>query len=455
MFHMRTEYWAHAMSENEHSLQHALDQGTYQGYAYGYPHKTAYRWFDSPLRLRDLWRDQHTTQSFLYLHIPFCEMRCGFCNLFTTTNPTEDREDHFLGALTRQALIVRKELPPDFAVSRIAIGGGTPTLLRPANLELVLALIIDTFQADAHQVPASIESSPDTATADRISVLNDFGISRVSMGIQSWFPDELRAMGRPQDVAAAHLAVDRLRNASFATLSLDLIYGVEGQTTESMRRNVQMTLAHEPDEVFLYPLYVRPLTGLGRQTKREWDDCRLNLYRAARAELLENGFRQISMRMFSRSKSVSRVEYDCQSDPMVGLGPGARSYSSSVHYSSDWAVSRARVTGIIDSFIEATDEYHQHAHYGVTLTPEDRKIRFVLQGLLHETGLDFTRFRRAFDADPLVDFPQLDELLRDGYAQISGSIMRLTEAGLEHSDAIGPWLYAPQVKQQMQNFDVT
>jgi oxygen-independent coproporphyrinogen III oxidase len=442
------------------SLDELLTGGLYQGYTYSYPHKTSYRWFDKPRSLREVWSTQDLSNAFLYAHIPFCEMRCGFCNLFTTTDPSDEREELFIDALERQARIVNEALGDSTIITTGAIGGGTPTILSAKNLERLFETIRTIYRVDFRAVPVSVETSPDTADATKVHILADAGVDRVSIGIQSWFPEELRAMGRPQNVERAHDAVARLRASSIPTLSIDLIYGVEGQTSTSMRANIAQTLQHEPDEVFLYPLYVRPLTGLGRNVARSWDDDRRNLYRVGRDALLSAGFRHVSMRRFERAAKPHNTNqdqsYDCQRDPMIGLGPGARSYTSNMHYSTDWAVGRNGVRSIIDNFIGASNDHHGHAHYGVDLTTEDRQRRFVLQGLLHETGLDLTRYENEFAGSALSHFGQLHELVENKLATMNSekTLLHLTMEGLEFSDAIGPWLYSPGVRDRMADFEI-
>jgi oxygen-independent coproporphyrinogen III oxidase len=450
---------------NSSSFAEALEAGIYQGYAYSYPHKTSYRWFDEPQSLEQHWAGVDLSNTFLYAHIPFCEMRCGFCNLFTTTDSSGDRETLFVEALERQARMVRNLLGSSLRVTTGAIGGGTPTILSADNLHRVLSALSSTYNVDLSAVPFSVETSPDTADAEKIRILAEAGVHRASIGIQSWKAEELRAMGRPQDVQRAHEAVARLRESAIAMLNIDLIYGVEGQSAESMRANIADTLRHEPDEVFLYPLYVRPLTGLGRNTLRSWDDERLELYRVGRDVLLEAGYGQVSMRRFEKataaieaaSRSVAVGEsYDCQRDPTVGLGPGARSYTPNVHYSTDWAVGRDGVRSIIDSFNTADDTHHQSAHYGVLLNDDDRKRRFVMQGLLHETGVDLLRYEGQFGEAVLQDFEQLTELISFGAAvhDPAKGTVRLTDRGVELSDAIGPWLYSAETKARMASFEI-
>jgi oxygen-independent coproporphyrinogen III oxidase len=348
----------------EADLQTFLAAGRYQGYTYAYPHKTAYRWFHEPIPLSDVWASQSLTSTFLYAHIPFCEMRCGFCNLFTTSQPVEEREHAFIDALIRQVQLVRQNLTGLPVITSGAIGGGTPTILSETNLERLFLLLAETFGFDYADVPFSVETSPETATSQKIAILSNYSVQRASIGVQSWFAEELRSMGRPQDVRQTHEAVDRLRTSAVDRLNIDLIYGAHGQTSQTMAANIAETLLHEPDEIFLYPLYVRPLTGLGRNSLRSWDDDRLNQYRTGRDALLEAGFQQTSMRRFEKTvgPSIEQSEplpleagFECQTDPTIGLGPGARSYTTSLHYSSDWAVSREQVGSIIDTFIGASE----------------------------------------------------------------------------------------------------
>src|SRR5262245_48977089 len=105
----------------------------FAGYAYAYPHKSAYRPFDAPIPLRDLWAAERRDALFLYVHVPFCEMRCGFCNLFTQARPKADVADAYLAALARQVEQVRDALG-DVAFARFAVGGGTPTYLSAGQL---------------------------------------------------------------------------------------------------------------------------------------------------------------------------------------------------------------------------------------------------------------------------------------------------------------------------------
>jgi oxygen-independent coproporphyrinogen III oxidase len=304
-----------------------LDGPPYQGYAYAYPHKTAYRPFAPPLPLRDLWAAERREALLLYLHVPFCEMRCGFCNLFTQPRPRAELAEAYLSALARQTGRVREALGAA-TFARLAVGGGTPTFLDVPELERLFDLAFAVLGPAAGKVPASVETSPETAEAEKLALLRRRGVTRISLGVQSFVEAETSRVGRPQKTAAVRAALERIRDAGFPVLNIDLIYGLPGQDRASWLGSLREALRFAPEELYLYPLYVRPLTGLGR-SGRSWDDERLDHYRAGRELLLAEGYRQTSMRMFRAAHCPDEggPVYCCQEDGMVGLGCGARSYT--------------------------------------------------------------------------------------------------------------------------------
>ena len=435
-------------------------QSPYQGYVYAYPHKTAYRPLSPRPALRDVWAAEDRSALFLYLHVPFCEMRCGFCNLFTRTGAPESLTEAYLGALDRQARAVADGLGPltpgTASFASVAFGGGTPTYLTAAELD-ALCDIASRF-ADLGTVPFGVEASPATATADRLTVLRDRGVTRLSLGVQSFLDAEAHAAGRPQQRALVESALDRIRSAGFTTLNIDLIYGIAGQTPATWAQSLDAALAWKPEEVYLYPLYVRPLTGLGRREvpllggAAAAGDERLSLYRQGRDHLLAAGYVQVSMRMFRRlGAPVASTAYSCQEDGMVGLGSGARSYTSGLHYSFEYAVEIGHVRRIIDEYI-ATDDFSTAA-VGFALSEGERRRRHLIQSLLQAEGTDRSFYKKRFSADPWADFAdELAPLADVGWVTRDASAIRLTAEGLGWSDAIGPALFSPDVRSLMDGY---
>lgn len=428
-----------------------LTQSPYQAYVYSYPHKTAYRPF--PARsLSEIWSGEKRDALFLYIHIPFCEMRCGFCNLFTTVNYNEDFVQRYVQTLQRQAQRVKIALG-DAQFARFALGGGTPTQLPIASLEAVLNTAENTMGATLQTIPMSVEVSPETATLEKLQLLRDRGTDRISIGVQSFVDSEVLATQRRQNTVEVEAALHRIRETGFPTLNIDLIYGLPGQTVATWLHSVRAALHFQPEEIYLYPLYVRPLTGLGL-SDREWDDIRLACYRAGRELLLAEGYTQVSMRMFRTGASAAVPVYCCQSDGMVGLGCGARSYTRSLHYSNEYAVNAKEVRHILEHYMTRDDPEFEAATYGFALNREEQQRRFILLSLLSDKGLHLTHYRDRFQGDALSDFPKLQQLLDENLAFLQGNILLLTESGLERSDAIGPWLFSEPVHSRMHQYSL-
>ena len=435
------------------SLMETLQGSAYAGYVYSYPHKTAYRPL-SPLRpLDEVWASERKDSLFLYLHVPFCEFRCGFCNLFTRALPPEDLAGRYLNQLRKEAERVRAQLG-DATFVRLAIGGGTPTYLAPNELEELFTIVQEVMGATPTTIPVGIECSPATATADRLKLLREFGVDRVSIGIQSFDDSESAAIGRPQDGAHAMEALDRIASTGFATRNIDLIYGGAGQTPDRFCESIRTALRWRPEELYLYPLYVRPLTGLGRRGE-SWDDQRLACYRAGRELLIAEGYEQVSMRMFRLASAPNVVDppYACQTDGMVGLGCGARSYTRDLHYSTEYAVGRAGVHEILDDYLAREPDDFLHARYGFELDAEDRQRRFAILSLLQDEGLSLSEFQSAHGLELLAALPELHELLEQRFAIfVDEDRLKLTAAGMERSDAIGPWLFSQRVHSLMEQY---
>ncbi|WP_406728969.1 STM4012 family radical SAM protein [Streptomyces sp. GD-15H] len=436
----------------------------YQSYVYAYPHKTAYRKLPDRPPLRTLWATEPKDALSLYLHIPFCEVRCGFCNLFTRIGAPDGLTGAYLDALDRQATAVREALGERDGVrfATAAFGGGTPTFLTAAELERLCDIAEHRMGADLRAAPLSVEASPATATADRLEVLAARGTTRLSLGVQSFDDTEARAAVRPQRRADVEAALSRIRDARIPVLNIDLIYGIEGQTGRTWLRSLDAALAWHPEELYLYPLYIRPLTGLGRRTQGAepaWDEQRLRLYRLGRDHLLARGYTQQSMRMFRRADAPPQGadDYACQTDGMIGLGCGARSYTAGLHYSFDYAVGMHEIRGIIDDYVSRPAADLARAEYGRPIDADEARRRHLIQSLLQVDGLHPADYRARFGTTPHDDFgTELSRLADRGWLTDDDPrtpVLRLTPEGLAHSDAIGPELFSPAVRAAMAAYE--
>lgn len=424
------------------SLLSAINGNYFQSYAYSYPHKSAYETLAQPRALEQLWADENKENLFLYLHVPFCEMRCGFCNLFTIANPKEAEQSPFIQALERQAWVVKEALGESAKFARLAVGGGTPTFLNIKDLERLFFIITQIMGAKVQDIPASVEMSPKTAQPEKLALLQEYGTTRASIGVQSFILEETKSLGRPQNINEVLKALEAIKDSGIPEMNIDLIYGMDGQTHRSWQYSIEQSMGFEPEEIFLYPLYVRPLTGLGLKEK-SWNDHRLDLYRFGRDFLLDNGYEQVTMRLFRR-KNIPKKQappYTSTKDGMVGLGVGARSYTRHCHYSSEYAVGRKEVQNIIHDYNNQDRQQFGLATYGIELNWEQQKRRFIIKSLLEGSHLDLSDYANFFEAEVLSDFPQLEELYHLDLVVPDSAILKLNQKGLELSDVIGPWLY--------------
>jgi len=429
----------------------SLRRAPYAGYVYSYPHKTAHRPIRPAIPLRDVWANEPTGSLFLYFHIPFCESRCAFCNLFSAAGAGEEMIADYIHAIDRQAEAVDRALDDSRQVARLAIGGGTPGMLTVEQLDSLFDIAARRFGADLRSTPTSVELSPRTATDERLDLLRGRHVDRVSLGVQTFDAAETSRLGRPHRPDEAAAAIERIGSYNFPRLNIDLIYGIEGQTDASWSASLDRTLELKPEEIYLYPLYRRAETPLGETTVD--DDRRLVFYRQAREALRSARYRQISMRMFSRTEDdATAPEYCCQSDGMIGLGVGARSYTRDLHYSHPFAVRRPEVLEIISRFVAKSTEAHGRADWGIHLDAEDRRRRFILLSLLQVAGLSLTDYRAEFATEATDDLPELTQLVDAGLADRSTERLCLTEQGIELSDLIGPWLFSDRVRKLMEDF---
>ncbi|MBL8261329.1 MAG: STM4012 family radical SAM protein [Xanthomonadaceae bacterium] len=456
-------------ASSAHSLETLLRLPPYQAYSYSYPHKTAYRALDVSRTLRDAWSREDRRALFLYLHIPFCSYRCGFCNLFALARPADDTVSRYLDQLEAQFAATLDALG-DHAFARFALGGGTPSYLDASQLDRLFGML-RAGGVDLRAIPAGMEVSPETVDADKMALCREAGIDRISMGIQSFSEAEVRALVRPQQRDVVERAIDAIRAQRFPTLNLDLIYGIEGQTVASFVSSIDSALAFSPEELYLYPLYVRPLTGLGRiadsgqegrrDGKRRFAlqpepvDDRLAMYRAGRDRLRAAGYTQVSMRMFRAPHAPATDDgpaYCCQDDGMVGIGCGARSYTRGLHYASEYGVSRRGVVDILDHYLSLSPEDFARVDHGIALDGDEQRRRHAMQSLLVKPGLSLSAWHARFGSELFDDLPQLRELEPAGLARLDGDLLALTDEGFARADTLGPWLISPAVAARMADY---
>lgn len=439
------------MAENQKTENKTGVMNPYRQYMYSYPHKTAY----GPLEgvfLGDYASCLTGRENGLYLHIPFCQSKCGYCNLFSVTGQSGEAVDRYLQAVERQCRQYQEVLEEGAPLfSQVVIGGGTPLYLTEAQLDRMFSMLHRYFHLEE---PAGrdtvIETAPGQTTKEKLHLLKQAGVTRVSLGIQSFSERELSVLGRRHDGRRAREALALLQSFDFPCINVDFIYGIPGQTADSLLDSLKEAVSFGPDEIFLYPLYVKHGAGMERDGVVPDGGAAFAQYQAGAGFLRAAGFRQDSMRRFVR-KQERRAYTECGFGTSLALGCGGRSYLGNLHFCSPYAVTRGECLARLAEY-EAIIDYTKITH-GFLLSEDEMRRRYVIRHLLIRPGLELARYKARFGKDVRRDFPLLDEWTEQGFARAEGGFLTLTQAGLDLSDYLGPRLTSSQVQNAMREWE--
>jgi oxygen-independent coproporphyrinogen-3 oxidase len=365
-----------------------------------------------------------------YVHVPFCTVRCGYCdfNTYTAEELGEgvSRATYAEVAISeiRQARRVLGDV--DLPVSTVFLGGGTPTLLPPGDLTAILAALSAEFGL-AEGVEVTTESNPDSVTMWDLDALRSGGFTRISFGMQSAVPHVLATLDRSHDPLRVPAVVEWARSAGFDQVSLDLIYGTPGESLADWEVSLESALACSPDHVSAYALIVEDGTALARQVRRGEvampdDDDLADKYLAADAAMTAAG-----LGWYEVSNWATGPDAQCRhnvgywnGDNWWGVGPGAHSHVGGVRW---WNVKHpAAWTGRI-----AAGESPAHARE--TLDAETRRVERVLLEVRLRSGLPLD----VLDPAGRAAVPGLTD---DGLVVREGDALVLTTRGRLLADAV-------------------
>lgn len=283
-----------------------------------------------------------TTPFGVYLHVPFCRVRCGYCdfNTYTSSELRGARQDEYADTLLREIALSRRVLTDAGGLrpaTTVFFGGGTPTLLPPGDLGRMLAGVRETFGiADGAEV--TVEANPDTVTDAVAAELAASGVTRLSIGMQSSVAHVLAALDRTHDPANVRTAVAAARRAGL-DVSIDLIYGAPGESLADWRQSLETAVSLDPDHISAYALIIEDGTKLARQIRRGEveapdDDLQADMYELADELLAEAGYRWYEVSNWARDdehRSRHNLAYWMGHD-WWGYGPGAHSHIDGVRF---------------------------------------------------------------------------------------------------------------------------
>ena len=373
----------------------------------------------------------------LYIHVPFCAQKCAYCAFYSEPS-SGDLISRYVAALTRELEIVADDLKP----RTIFFGGGTPSLLNLRQWEQILQAMERLNLLDAEEF--TVECNPATVSPDKAKLLRDFGVNRISMGVQSLDEQLLDRLGRIHSREMVFKSFDILRQAGFDNLNLDLMFAIPGQTLEIWRATLDEALALRQRTLSSYEVIYEDDTPLFAQLRAGEFDVDEDLACAMYEELVERataaGFRQYEVANFARDNSELQTPnselpfFACRHNvnywrggSFYGLGPSATSYVRGVR-TKNWSNTQlyCEQLGKGKRAVESREELPPLARAGET----------AAFGLRMVAGWPFEKFQRTTSFDLRCEWPaEMSQLAGRGWGIISSDSFRLTPQGLRFADS--------------------
>jgi putative oxygen-independent coproporphyrinogen III oxidase len=368
----------------------------------------------------------------IYIHVPFCTTRCGYCDFNTYTaselgsEPGASRASYIEAAIQELDLAARvlgSQAPP---ISTIFIGGGTPTVLPPDDLGRLVAAVRDRFGL-IEDAEVTTESNPESVDAAALHRLRELGFNRISFGMQSAAPHVLATLDRVHSPGRPQQAIAEARAAGFTNTSLDLIYGTPGESAADWRASLGAALAVSPEHISAYALIVEEGTRLAARIRRGElappdDDDLADKYLIAEEGLSAAGYAAYEVSNWSTS-ATTRCQHNLgywRSDHWWGIGPGAHSHVAGVRW---WNVKHPR------AYASRLAKGLSPAHAREVLTPSDRRLERILLELRLADGLTTSLLTETEQG-------RIADLRARGLASVEDGTLILTRSGRLLADGV-------------------
>lgn len=272
----------------------------------------------------------------LYIHIPFCLSKCYYCD-FTSYAHSKESYHPYVEALVNEIKAYGAKLGQSLLVKTIFIGGGTPSVLPPILLEKIMKSLKESFYIDEH-AEYTIESNPGTLSGEKLQVMKDHGVNRISMGVQAYQNHLLKKIGRTHSWEQVKESYTLCRKLGFDNINLDLMFGLPGQTMANWQETLGQIKGLGPDHISTYGLMIEEDTPFGRLYERGElklldEELERWMYHYAKNYLNQNGYQQYEISNFAKLSKASQHNIDCwKVRPYIGMGLGAHSYFQNSRY---------------------------------------------------------------------------------------------------------------------------
>ncbi len=347
-----------------------------------------------------LFTNKNRTPLGIYIHVPFCRSKCQYCDFYSLTT----KEDKWLDGYQDAVCAHIKEtgpLAPDYVVDTVYFGGGTPSFFGADGMAAILNTIRKAFKVSP-TAEITFEANPDSVSDRLLRRLYSEGFNRVSLGVQCDNDEILKKLGRPHNYAQAVSAVERIRKHKFKNLSLDLMYGLPGQSLQDWEKTLKNVLKLQPEHISCYGLTVEegtPLYEYKDYCNLADDDTQADMYLAAVEILRQHGYRQYEISNFCRKGNVSRHNLKYWNlDPYLGFGPGA---------ASDFGGSRFTIVRDLKKYLEGIKHGGQVLEEVEEVATRERAGEYLMLRLRTTAGIDPKTYERRY----LLPFAPLEKRL--------------------------------------------
>ncbi len=371
----------------------------------------------------------------LYIHFPFCIQKCRYC-AFASEDRGLDRIDPWTIALTEEIELSSELLRSYDGLYTLYIGGGSPNLLGPRNLETILHKIETIHKLDTVR-EFTLEINPESVTAEDLQAYRNLGVDRLSIGCQSLQTGELKTLGRIHSVNDFYRTIKLVTQAGFPNLNLDLIFGIPGQTLESWTDTLQKVLQFPANHFSIYALSYEESTPLKRlldagKIRTVDDEVQWQMYQLAHETLTEHGFEHYEISNWARPQAHSRHNSAYwEGRDYLGLGPSAHSF---IRGRRQWNMAG------VDAYLKSLKSQKLPVEGEEKLSPQNRRDEYIMLSLRTKKGIRAEEFELQTGA-PFADFAdRLEQRMGEGffreYAYIRDDSLQLTLKGWFLSDYI-------------------
>ena len=365
----------------------------------------------------------------IYIHIPFCKRRCIYCDFFSTT--CNEKKADYVHALCKE-LELRKNYLEEEEIETIYLGGGTPSQLTYEELKTIFSSIYNIYKVK-EDAEITLEANPDDLTSEYVNQLSQLPINRISMGIQTFHEDTLKLLNRRHTAQQAIEAYHRCREADFCNISIDLMYGLPGETVKQWEDDLRQAIQLRPEHISAYHLIYEEGTPLWKlkeqhQVEEADEDLSLHFFTTLIKQLSDAGYEHYEISNFCLPGLHSRHNSSYWTGKKyLGCGPSAHSYN---------VISRQWNVASLHEYIESIQK--ESSYYEVEeLDLHTRYNDFIITRIRTHWGLPLSRLQTEF-GDKLYHYclRMAKTHIEQGMLEIQDNNLRLTRQGIFISDGI-------------------